>query len=740
MLSSTESTMQKPNPTMPNTHVNTISDDLMVEVYGSNNAWFKAWVIDVFKSNALCTFENGWKPDTRIPFLRIRKLPDYSINYNYTLNEEVEVKSNTNPSCWWPATINLISGDRNTFSIVYSPTNNSQSNYAGDLVGRDRIRPLTQSKFIHEAMFFKYAVDVPDKMRECADIPGVLDEAAFSHFKEDTGASLIRYDKDTNQIVVLTPHHECYKDVSACFEYQLSLLEKKVDQLLRKKRYADRLQDTPASEENTDDKFNYRSQLSQNTSSASTTNPQTQYREEFKIHPNFMGLAIGARGKNINECRRIPGIIALDLEEEACHFKIVGETKEAVQQARNKLEYSELIIEVERDIASRIIGRKGQTIQKIVDESGCVRVRLDNPLNPDGTESQITRFIFTGTQLALKHSKILTNCQVQHAKDTVALAEQNLHADSMLRSKLYCNPSPRTAPLLTPRAPITPPYPSDNPADKKGVTPLVPDCTSTPAAMLTRQATIDHNQTPTLPPMDMPRIERLTIETQTEPLEVEFVKPAPPPPAKHEAHIKQVQLQEESKIPSPRQPLQRRPQYQRENVRDNAPRETYRTHVRDPAGRRVRESPRPVPSRDHRASLPSKSTPLLNKPAGTKPLSKPVLQKPRVDIKLANEKIGSALAGDKTKAEEVRTEQQAAIEDLIKAEQISTVDKPVTFQDEDKENNRNVQPTTINNQNVKVDNQKKENENITKVVENAGEQILQTMVNEALVCEFSPAN
>ena len=45
-----------------------------------------------------------------------------------------------------------------------------------------------------------------------------------------------------SQISPQTPHHECYKDVSACFEYQLSLLEKKVDQLLRKKRYADRLQ------------------------------------------------------------------------------------------------------------------------------------------------------------------------------------------------------------------------------------------------------------------------------------------------------------------------------------------------------------------------------------------------------------------------------------------------------------------------------------------------------------------
>ena len=54
-------------------------------------------------------------------------------------------------------------------------------------------------------------------------------------------------------------------------------------------------------------------------------------------------------------------------------------------------------------LSARIIGRKGQTIQKIVDESGCVRVRLDNPLNPgllfkhihcSGTNRRKTR-IFT---------------------------------------------------------------------------------------------------------------------------------------------------------------------------------------------------------------------------------------------------------------------------------------------------------------------------------------------------------
>ena len=56
---------------------------------------------------------------------------------------------------------------------------------------------------MHEKMFYKHSVDVPEKMRECADIPGVLDEAAFKYFKEDTQASLIRYDKSANKIVVL---------------------------------------------------------------------------------------------------------------------------------------------------------------------------------------------------------------------------------------------------------------------------------------------------------------------------------------------------------------------------------------------------------------------------------------------------------------------------------------------------------------------------------------------------------
>ena len=68
--------------------------------------------------------------------MRIRIPPEFPTNYGYALNEEVEVLSNTNPKCWWPATINLVSDDKNTFSIQYKTCG------TGDLVGRDRIRPL----------------------------------------------------------------------------------------------------------------------------------------------------------------------------------------------------------------------------------------------------------------------------------------------------------------------------------------------------------------------------------------------------------------------------------------------------------------------------------------------------------------------------------------------------------------------------------------------------------------------
>ena len=52
-------------------------------------------------------------------------------------------------------------------------------------------------------------------------------------------------------------------------------------------------------------------------------------------------LLLGAHGANIQQARKIEGVLNVELLESSCTFKVVGETKEAVKKARLMLEYSE---------------------------------------------------------------------------------------------------------------------------------------------------------------------------------------------------------------------------------------------------------------------------------------------------------------------------------------------------------------------------------------------------------------
>ena len=56
----------------------------------------------------------------------------------------------------------------------------------------------------------------------------------------------------------------------------------------------------------------------------------------------------GAHGANIQQARKIEGILNVELLEATCTFKVVGESKEAVATARLMLEYSEEAHQVRR--------------------------------------------------------------------------------------------------------------------------------------------------------------------------------------------------------------------------------------------------------------------------------------------------------------------------------------------------------------------------------------------------------